>query len=404
MRTRDSIFSLFPAFLAFLLCSLPTAESHAADQPAVSLTSAGTVDLVIPESLQREADAAIARGLDFLASTQNKDGSWSSRDYPALTALAMWAFVDSKHPERDEILRKAGDFILSCARENGSIYKDVPDREGSGLNNYNTSICMAALHATGDERYRKVVLKARDFTTRNQHLEGTDRYEGGWGYDASSPVKRAYTDLLNTYYTLEGLKLTESAEDSRPPDQKPAKADKKAAVGYIEKLQNQKGSGEENEGGFIYRPGDSPAGSTTNYAGVVTFRSYGSITYAGSLALIFADVPRDDPRVISALDWSARHWTLDENPGMGKAGLYFFYNVMAKCLNATGVDFIDQKSTGKRINWRHSLTTRLVNSQLVLPNGRGYWVNKVGRWWENDPNLVTAYTIRSLQMARLDDE
>jgi squalene-hopene/tetraprenyl-beta-curcumene cyclase len=31
--------------------------------------------------------------------------------------------------------------------------------------------------------------------------------------------------------------------------------------------------------------------------------------------------------------------------------------------------------------------------------GDGSWVNDSGRWWENDPILVTAYSIIALNMA-----
>jgi len=59
------------------------------------------------------------------------------------------------------------------------------------------------------------------------------------------------------------------------------------------------------------------AGGETNPAtGRVTLRSYGSISYAGLLSYIYAQLKRDDPRVVAALDWLKANYTLDENPGM----------------------------------------------------------------------------------------
>jgi squalene-hopene/tetraprenyl-beta-curcumene cyclase len=40
--------------------------------------------------------------------------------------------------------------------------------------------------------------------------------------------------------------------------------------------------------------------------------SYGTMTYAGLLSLIYADVKKNDPRVQAAVDWLSRHYTLEE--------------------------------------------------------------------------------------------
>ena len=44
-------------------------------------------------SVRNEAGIAITKGLDWLKQHQNADGSWSLNDYPALTALPLWAFM-----------------------------------------------------------------------------------------------------------------------------------------------------------------------------------------------------------------------------------------------------------------------------------------------------------------------
>jgi squalene-hopene/tetraprenyl-beta-curcumene cyclase len=49
---------------------------------------------------------------------------------------------------------------------------------------------------------------------------------------------------------------------------------------------------------------------------------------------------------------------------------------------------------GRRINWRREVAMRLIN--LQRPDGS--WVNTNARWWEKDPNLVTAYAVLSLDI------
>ena len=126
----------------------------------------------------------------------------------------------------------------------------------------------------------------------------------------------------------------------------------------------------------------------------MTLRSYGSMTYAGLLALIYAQVDAQDTRVQSAKDWASRHWSLDENPGMGPEGLYYFFNVLAKCLQAAGDDTLTLPD-GRTVVWREEVVRKLVS--LQRPDG--FWVNENNRWWEADPNLVTAYTLLALAAA-----
>ena len=73
-----------------------------------------------------------------------------------------------------------------------------------------------------------------------------------------------------------------------------------------------------NDGGFYYTVaagGQSMAGPTPDGG----LRSYGSMTYAGFKSMIYAGVEPDDPRVKAAYEWIQKHYTLDENPGMGAA-------------------------------------------------------------------------------------
>jgi len=381
--------------LVFLLAAL-SGVARCAPQPAASanLSSSaqapGTLDL----SLTHEARAAIARGLQWLAAQQAADGSWSNNRFPALTALAVQALLRSGDPSYAEQIDAGVAYILTCVREDGGIYCDVPDRKGGGLSNYNTAICMTALHALDRPSLVPVVQNARTFIARSQHF-GDDVYTGGFGYDRET--KRAYTDLLNTYYAVEGMRRTQDVEDSRPASEARADINWAETVRFIERLQNRPETGPENAGGFFYNPTDPKAGTTTNREGVVIFRSYGSITYAGMLALLYADVSRDDVRVRSAFDWACRHWGLDENPGMGQQGLYFFYNVLSTCLAAYGQDMIPVADQ-PLVDWKAALTTRLIERQRIDPDtGGGYWVNENGRYWENDPVLVTAYALLALE-------
>lgn len=381
--------------MLFIFVSLVVSAAHPAPSDA-GVPSVSESDAGLHVSLRKEADAALNRALDWLAACQKPNGAWSNEDFPALTAFPVLAFIQSEYPGKNEIVSKGINYILSCVRDDGGIYRDVKETKGGGLSNYNTAICMTALHAAGYPALTPIVQSARKFVAASQHL-GDDVYRGGFGYDRET--KRAYTDLLNTFYAVEGMRKTESVEDLRSNTEERVDIDWDATVKFAERMQNKPVSGTNDAGGFIYNPSDPKAGAATNESGAVYFRSYGSMTYAGLLALIYANVSRDDARVRSAFDWAREHWSLQENPGMGAQGLYFFYNVLTKALSAYGRDLVPLKD-GSYANWREDIVEKLIELQKVDPKtGYGFWQNETGRYWENDSVLVTAYSVLTLQMA-----
>ncbi len=126
-----------------------------------------------------------------------------------------------------------------------------------------------------------------------------------------------------------------------------------------------------------------------------TLRSYGSMTYAGLKSMIYARVGKDDPRVKAAAAWAARHYTVDENPGVGANGLFYYLQTFAKANSALGEDAVVTPD-GKKHDWRADLKRKLSVSQQK----DGSWINeKSGRWMESMPELVTAYALLSLRVA-----
>jgi squalene-hopene/tetraprenyl-beta-curcumene cyclase len=174
-----------------------------------------------------------------------------------------------------------------------------------------------------------------------------------------------------------------------------------AAIHFLQNCQNLRSHNpqawvaddDRNKGGFVYYPGNSMAGGITNAdTGRVALRSYGSISYAGLLSYIYADLKADDPRVVAVLDWLRKNYTLDENPAMGPQGLYYYYHTMAKGLTACHVTELELVG-GHKVLWRKQLAKKLFN----LQKADGSWANDNGRWWEKDPALVTSYAVLTLE-------
>jgi len=94
------------------------------------------------------------------------------------------------------------------------------------------------------------------------------------------------------------------------------------------------------------------------------------------------------------VDWAARHWSVDENPGMGTRGLFYYYNIMSKALRLNGSDALKSPS-GETIEWKKQIVDRLAACQSY----DGSWVNKNNQFWEGDAVLVTAYAVLTLEYA-----
>jgi squalene-hopene/tetraprenyl-beta-curcumene cyclase len=120
-------------------------------------------------------------------------------------------------------------------------------------------------------------------------------------------------------------------------------------------------------------------------------RSYASMTYAGLKSMIYAGLTDNDPRVKAAYDYIRQHYSLDENPGLGQAGLYYYYHTFAKALALLGKPTLVD-SSGRSHDWRAELVEALAKRQ----NANGSWVNPADRFMEGDPNLVTAYGLLAL--------
>ncbi len=358
-------------------------------------------------SLKLEIQRAIDRGIAFLKSKQDREtGAWSEPNMPALTALAISTMMGD--PSRDALaplpkeIEKGYEFIVSKAKRDGGIY-------GKGLATYNTSLSVMALVQSGKKEHLPIIAKARRLLINQQQdydKRGTvdNLFDGGIGYGGSY----AHSDLSNTHLAMEALYYSKQVlADTEFDESSEFDLDWDAAIEFVSLCQNSKKTVEkhgdwaalrrEDEGGFIYFPGDSKSGeielTAADGSKKTALRSYGSMSYAGLLAFIYAEMDIDDPRVQSALTWLKSNFTLEENPGMDAQGLYYYYHTMAKALSLARIKKL-KTPEGKIINWKESLALKIMSTQMR----DGSWINEgSNRWMEDDPVLVSAYSLLTLE-------
>ena len=364
--------------------------------PGWEAAGAESLSSTIPrnDSLKLEIQRAIDKGTEWLVKNQQEGGHWSTEDHPALTALALVALKGN--PSEEARTRQAIElgykFLVSRAKEDGIYGKRQ-------LINYNTSVSLMALAAANNPKYDELIRKTRQDVINGQYDGGENGvadevFDGGIGYGSSSPLP----DMSNTLHALEALyhsRRFAADEGAAGEDLNWA-----AAIQFIENCQHLPSvneaswvaTNEENKGGFIYAPDQSKAGET-QVNGRTALRAYGSISYAGMLSYVYAGLKPQDKRVQAVVDWAKQNYTLQENPGMGMQGYFFYLHTLTKALSAAEIDRL-QTVGGKNHAWREEVALKLID----LQNADGSWANTNGRWWEKGPVLSSAYALISLEI------
>ncbi len=335
--------------------------------------------------------STVARAIQFLSSRQVDDGSLSAQIGVGPTALAGLGLLRSGPAVDDPRVVKILEYLEQYTQESGGIY--VP---GSRIPMYETCVALVCFHeANRNGRFDKIIQEGEKFIRGGQWDESkgkdpSDPSYGGTGYGGKSRP-----DLSNTAFFIDALKSCGAGADD-PAIQR--------ALIFVSRCQNLETehnttpfAAKVNDGGFYYTcvlEGQNEERQTSSGG----LRSYGSMSYSGLKSMIYAGLTKDDPRVKAAVTWIRKNYDLKSNPGMGSAGLYYYYHTFAKALDALGIDEIED-AQGRKHDWRRDLTEELARRQQE----NGSWVNENRQWMESDPNLATAFALLALSYCRPTD-
>lgn len=207
-----------------------------------------------------ELDAAVARGLRYLADQQAPDGAFGEGRYGrnvAVTSLACLAFMADGHlPGRGEygaVVGKGLDYVLANCTENGLIADDASNGPmyGHGFATLFLGEVYGMTAGGGDTalaaRLHEALVRAVDL------IEKTQNSEGGWRYN---PVPYD-ADVSVTICQVMGLRAARNAglEVSKETIDR--------AVEYVRRCQN-------SDGGFKYQLETGASGWPRSAAGVAT--------------------------------------------------------------------------------------------------------------------------------------
>jgi squalene-hopene/tetraprenyl-beta-curcumene cyclase len=353
---------------------------------------AAPVSRAADDATARKFEQMIDKAVGYLATKgQAADGSFSAAAGPAVTGLVTASLLRHGRSPEDPVVAKALKYVEGFVHEDGGIYAEGNHK------NYETCVAVICFkEANRNGKYDQLIKKADAFIKASQWggdgKTSADAVQfGGAGYGRSGDRP----DLSNTSFLVDALRAAGNKEDSE--------AIQRALV-FVSRCQNLESehnttpfAAKLNDGGFYYTPAAGGVSQAGNDEATGGLRSYASMTYAGLKSMIYAGVKPDDPRVKAALGWLKKHYDLDTNPGMGAAGLYYYYHTFAKALAAIGEDkFVDEK--GVEHDWRKELIDELASRQ----RDDGSWINteNPGKWMEGDPNLVTGYALLALSYCK----
>lgn len=394
MKTRRVV-----AVIAGIITCVSTAHAQTGGRPSAEKLA----------EAREMRDKAVAYLLD---QQDAGTGGWSVRpdgpNLPAITGLVLMGMTaDDALPTRDEATRRAigrgYEFIYGYQQGDGGIYDQI-------LPQYNTAISLAALSRLDTQRSRDAARDALAFLRTLQYSEDNPNPElrvarshpfyGGIGYGGSGRP-----DNSNMHMFMMAL------EEAGVPSDDPAV---QRALVFLQRTQMDDRVNEmeyaegSRQGGFIYAtsPSGEQIGVGESKAGTIEetlsdgttasrLRAYGSITYAGFKSYVYADLPRDDVRVTAARKWIGENYTLEENPGIGTDGYYYFILTFSRALDAFGeptLKIVADDGSTRDTNWADDLIDQLATMQ----NGDGSFRSVDDRWMENNPVLITAYTLIAL--------
>lgn len=135
-------------------------------------------------------EAAVARGLAWLAHRQNADGSWTlpgHREKTAGTALALLPFLGAGQTHLfghyKENVSGGLRFLLQHQKNNGDLRGDASSKYGMYAHGQATIVVCETLAMTQDELFREPSQRAVDFIAEAQYPDG------GWRYRTADELR-----------------------------------------------------------------------------------------------------------------------------------------------------------------------------------------------------------------------
>ena len=347
-------------------------------------------------SLRLETLASIDRGASYLLQSQLGNGSWNN--HPAITSLVTVALANA--PERSavdsgEAVDKALDYLKEQVHDDGALWNSSTEQ----YKLYSTAIGALALVRCNRPGDLETIGKIRNYLVRSQNTENSsDVKPVFFGGFAAGSGKRP--TLTITQWVVEALYLIDSL---RLPNDMTASSYRRGtkqemyvkAVDFIKRCQvrnDDKNNTKTSDIGYFR---DSPKklnDAAENNTSQRMPRSKAFLTCLGIKSLRYAGYSKGKPELNKALAYLSENWNISKNPGLEMKGYYTYLYALSKALKSMNIPYIET-TDGAKHHWRGDIIRELLSRQ----KGDGAWRQTTPAWWENNPSLVTAYAVLTLE-------
>jgi hypothetical protein len=248
------------------------------------VTSDDNRSKVLSPAQWQQVDAAVDRGLKWLASQQQPDGSFLTLEtgQPGVTSLCIMAFISHGYIPGEgpygKRLQRATDYVLSCQKKNGLISLHGPDGERisraisheiGGCATYNhgiSSLVLSDVYGMSPPNRARPLQAAIDKALQatlemQQWPKDRPNDRGGWRY--IDDFDGTDSDLSVTGWQLMFLRSAQNAGFNVPKERI------EEAVAFVRR------SYDANEGIFIYSRGNPSRTRSMAGAGILAFAHSG---------------------------------------------------------------------------------------------------------------------------------
>lgn len=329
----------------------------------------------------------VDQGIRALLRMREADGAWRSRLYadmkqgPALTSLAVFTLAqmpeEMRRPHSAAIDRSV-QWLLQQMNPQGQIGEEYP--------NFTTAFTLQAVLRLKPPGWESSSKRMAEFLVRSQCIGGWKPEEpgyGGWGLGGGQGGKKELIrlDISTARHMLEALAAAGRVNDV-----------KSAARKFIQACQNDQVTGldRKDDGGFCYSRANPHQNKAESERLTKTgFRSYGTATADGLLALRALGDENDAFGVRLARDWLQARFSVDATPGFDHAPasawvkglIYYYLYSSAKALHVGG----------STIEWRAVTIDKLRAMQA--PDGS--WISPSAAMKEDEPVVATCFALQA---------
>jgi hypothetical protein len=292
-------------------------------------------------------EAAVARGLRWLASVQNQDGSWSLENYErhsqpnnegdaAATSLALLPFLGAGQTQESgkykEVISKGLSWLIAHQEANGDLRANCLGLSGMYAHGQGTIVLCEAFAMTRDAKLRTPTRLAVQFIERAQHEEG------GWRYEPGEPGDTSVFGWQ--LMALQSARATKGVISVN-------KNTLKLADAYLDSATNRPGQSRIPPGAlYRYLP----------YDGMYT----PSMTAEGLLCRMYLGWNRDNPGLKAGVSWLVDEYL----PNQRYPDIYYWYY---------GTQVLHHYGGEEWNKWNFAIRDLLVESQQRTGKHSGSW-------------------------------